>query len=432
MASTTQFLFSLPPKPPYLLSYSSPSKPRSINITCCLSIQQARNDQTTSSGSNALNGLRVAFAAGGTGGHIYPAVAIADELTIVNPTSELLFLGRPNSMESTAIPSAHFEFKPIPAVKLVRPLFSLRNLLLPYFLIKSITKCFTLLSKFEPHLVVGTGGYVSFPVCLAALLKGIKVVIQEQNSVPGIANRFLSLFADLVFVAFNSTVQSFPRKEKCVVCGNPVRLSLKNSVSKALSRLHFFPWLEKMEGSSEEIKVILVLGGSLGANAVNIALLNVYSQLLLEHENWFIIWQTGVESFNEMESLVRSHPRLLLAPFLHSMNMAYAAADLVVSRAGAMTCSEILAAGKPSILVPSPNVAEGHQHKNAFLMADVAGSRVITEDELDSTTLGSAISEILVDERLLAEMSQRALNAAKPDASAEIAKHILSLVKENS
>lgn len=217
-------------------------------------------------------------------------------------------------MESTAIPSAHFEFKSIPAVKLVRPFFSLRNLLLPYFLIKSITKCFTLLSKFEPHLVVGTGGYVSFPVCLAALLKGIKVVIQEQNSVPGIANRFLSLFADLVFVAFNSTVQGFPRKEKCVVCGNPVRLSLKNSVSKAVSRLYFFPWLEKMEGSSEEIKVILVLGGSLGANAVNIALLNVYSQLLLEHKNWFIIWQTGVESFNEMESLVRSHPRLLLAP----------------------------------------------------------------------------------------------------------------------
>ncbi|TYI72546.1 hypothetical protein E1A91_D07G069600v1 [Gossypium mustelinum] len=432
MASTTQFLISLPPKPPYLLSYSSPSKPRSINITCCLSIQQARNDQTTSSGSNALNGLRVAFAAGGTGGHIYPAVAIADELKLVNPTSEILFLGRPNSMESTAIPSAHFEFKSIPAVKLVRPFFSLRNLLLPYFLIKSITKCFTLLSKFEPHLVVGTGGYVSFPVCLAALLKGIKVVIQEQNSVPGIANRFLSLFADLVFVAFNSTVQSFPRKEKCVVCGNPVRLSLKNSVSKAVSRLHFFPWLEKMEGSSEEIKVILVLGGSLGANAVNIALLNVYSQLLLEHENWFIIWQTGVESFNEMESLVRSHPRLLLAPFLHSMNMAYAAADLVVSRAGAMTCSEILATGKPSILVPSPNVAEGHQHKNAFLMADVAGSRVITEDELDSTTLGLAICEILGDERFLAEMSQRALNAAKPDASAEIAKHILSLVKENS
>ncbi|KAK8583693.1 hypothetical protein V6N12_067954 [Hibiscus sabdariffa] len=409
------------------LHLPSHSKPRAVRISCCLPIKQARNDPTTSS-NKAPAGLRVAFAAGGTGGHIYPAVAIADELKLVNPTSEFLFLGCPNSMESAAIPSAHLKFKSIPAVQLARPFFSLRNLLLPYLLIKSIIKCYILLSRFRPHVVIGTGGYVSFPVCLAALLRGNRVVIQEQNSVPGIANTVLSLFADLVFVAFNSTVESFPRKEKCVVCGNPVRLSLKGSVTKAASRSHFFPWLERMEDSPEEIKVILVLGGSLGANALNIALLHVYNQLLLEHKNWLIIWQTGVHSFDEMESLVRSHRRLLLTPFLHSMDMAYAAADLIVSRAGAMTCSEILATGKPAILVPSPNVAEGHQHRNASLMADVAGSRVITEDELDSTTLGTAISEILGNERLLADMSERALKAAKPDASSEIAKHILSLV----
>ncbi|XWS60974.1 hypothetical protein CRYUN_Cryun07bG0085100 [Craigia yunnanensis] len=434
MATKTHFLISPPPKPPYLPFYPSPSslpsKPRSFSISCCLSIKQTRNDQTTNSSTanKALESLHVAFAAGGTGGHIYAALAIADELKLINPTSKFLFLGCPNSMESTAIPSAHFEFKSIPAVQLARPFFSLRNLLLPYRLIKSTIKCYTLLSKFEPHIVIGTGGYVSFPVCLAAVLKRIKLVIQEQNSVPGIANWVLSLFADSVFVAFNSTVECFPRKEKCVVCGNPVRLSLKGLGSKAVSRLHFFPGLAKMAGSPEEVKVILVLGGSLGANAVNIALLNVYSQLLLEHKNWFIIWQTGVEAFNEMESLVRNHGQLLLTPFLHSMDLAYAAADLIVSRAGAMTCSEILATGKPSILIPSPNVAEGHQCRNASLMADVAGSRVITEDELDSTTLGTAISEILGDENLLAEMSERALKAAKPDASAEIAKHILSLV----
>ncbi|KAK6261385.1 hypothetical protein QUC31_007201 [Theobroma cacao] len=460
MATKTHFLLSTPPKPPYLPSYPSslslPSKPRSFSISFCLSINQSRNDQTASSSSTASKAperVHVAFAAGGTGGHIYPAVAIADELKLVNPTCKVLFLGCPDSMESTAIPSAHFEFKSIPAVQLARPFSSPQNLFLPYRLIKSIIKSYTLLSKFEPHIVIGTGGYVSFPVCLAALLQRTKLVIQEQNSVPGIANWVLSFFADLVFVAFNSTVECFPRKEKCVVCGNPVRLSLKGLASKAVSRLHFFPELAKMEGSSEEVKVILVLGGSLGANAVNIALLNVYSQLLLEHKNWFIIWQTGVESFNEMESLVRNHRQLLLTPkigykddvektmrrnmcyfmshkdmFLHSMELAYAAADLIISRAGAMTCSEILATGKPSILIPSPNVAEGHQFRNASLMADVAGSMVITEDELDSTTLGTAISEILGDENLLTEMSERALKAAKLDASAEIAKHILSLV----
>ncbi|KAE8710674.1 putative Octicosapeptide/Phox/Bem1p family protein [Hibiscus syriacus] len=368
MASKAQLFISL-------LHLPSPSKPKSLSIGCCLSIEQARNDQTTSS-NKAPTGLRVAFAAGGTGGHIYPVVAIADELKLVNPTSKFIFLGCPNSMESTEIPSAHFEFKSIPAVQLARPFVSLRNLLLPYRLIESIIKCYILLSRFGPHVVIGTGGYVSFPVCLAALLKGVEVVVQEQNSVPGIANRVLSLFADLVFVAFNSTVESFPRKEKCVVCGESHQIVFERFSRKGGVDVAFFPMARNNGGFCRGDK------------------------------SGFGSWRTGVHSFDEMESLVRNHHRLLLTPFLHSMDMAYAAADLIVSQAGAMTCSEILATGKPVILVPpSPNVAEGHQHRNASLMADIAGN-----------------------ERLLAEMSERALKAAKPDASSEIAKRILSLI----
>lgn len=212
--------------------------------------------------------------------------------------------------------------------------------------------------------------------------------------------------------------------------GNPVRRSLRECVSKEEARVHFFPKMKKMEDLGE-VNVVLVLGGSLRANSINIAFLHLYYQMLLEHKNWFIIWQTGVESYNEMECLVRNHPRLRLTSFLHSVDLAYAAADLIVSRAGAMTCSEILALGKPSILVPSPNVEEGHQLRNASLMADVAGSRIITEEELDSTTLEAAIEELLGDKRLMAEMSERARRAAKPDASAEIVKHILSLVSSS-
>ncbi|KAF2298519.1 hypothetical protein GH714_023931 [Hevea brasiliensis] len=178
-----------------------------------------------------------------------------------------------------------------------------------------------------------------YPFSSIPPVRGLKVVIQEQNSVPGIANYLLSFLAEVVFVAYNSTVECFPRKHKCMVSG------------------------------------IL---------------------------------------------------------FLHSMDLAYAAADLVVSRAGAMTCSEILATGKPAILIPSPNLEEGHQLRNASLMADVAGSRVITEDELDSTTLGTTIDEIIGDEAVMADMSERALKAAKPDASAEIARHILSLVEAST
>ncbi|KAK1388174.1 hypothetical protein POM88_016352 [Heracleum sosnowskyi] len=214
------------------------------------------------------------------------------------------------------------------------------------------------LQKFDPDIVVGTGGYVSFPVCLAAALKGVNLVIQEQNSVPEIANWWLSFVAD-------------------------------KYVSRVVARTHFFP-----RAGNPDAKVLLVLGGSLGANAINIALLNLYYELL-ERKDLFIIWQTGVEAFDEMESLVKSHPNVILIAFLHSMDLAYAAADLIVSRAGAMTCCEILATGKPSILIPSPNAAEGHQFNNASLMADLAGSRIITEDELDSTTLEAEISEIL-------------------------------------
>ncbi|KAG8661568.1 UDP-N-acetylglucosamine--N-acetylmuramyl-(pentapeptide) pyrophosphoryl-undecaprenol N-acetylglucosamine transferase isoform X1 [Manihot esculenta] len=440
MATTHRHRHLLPspfPVSSYLSYYPSflpfPTKPRSRKILCCLSIKHSNDSQSATSNANNhqqdTSNLRVVFAAGGTGGHIIPAVAIADELRIANPNTQFLFIGTPNSVESASIPSAGYPFSSIPPVRLYRPLLSLRNLSLPFHLIQSTIHSFKLLRDFNPHVVVGTGGYVSFPTCLAALFRGLKVVIQEQNSVPGIANYVLSFLAEVVFVAYNSTVECFPRKHKCLVSGNPVRLSLRQFVSKAVARKEFFP----RSGGKEEAKVILVLGGSLGANTVNIALLNLYSQMLLEHKNWFIIWQTGVESYNEMESLVRIHPHLFLTPFLHSMDLAYAAADLVVSRAGAMTCSEILATGKPAILIPSPNLEEGHQLRNASLMADVAGTRVITEDELDSTTLGATIEEIIAgDKDVMADMSERALKAAKPDASAEIALHILSLVEAST
>ncbi|KAL6175627.1 hypothetical protein ACLB2K_052266 [Fragaria x ananassa] len=397
-------------------------------VTSCLSLKQS-NDQTLASQKGAVlfDSLRVVFAAGGTGGHIYPAVAIADELKTTNPNAQILFLGIPKSMESKAVPNAGHDFAAVPAAKLHRPVLSPRNVFLPYHLIKSIIWSYYKLRELDPHIVIGTGGYVSFPVGIAAALRGVKLVIQEQNAVPGIANWLLSFLAEVVFVAFNSTIDCFPSGsgKKCVVCGNPVRLSLRKNVSKEAARGRFFP---KCGEEVEDVKVLLVLGGSFGANAINIALLNLYYQMLLEKEDLFIIWQTGVEAYNEMESLVKNHPRLLLKPFMHKMDLAYAAADLVVSRAGAMTCYEILATGKPSILIPSPDADEGHQFKNASLMADLAGARVITEDELDSTTLGNAIEEILGDESKMADMSERALKAANVNASEEIAHQVLSVV----
>ncbi|XP_039116437.1 UDP-N-acetylglucosamine--N-acetylmuramyl-(pentapeptide) pyrophosphoryl-undecaprenol N-acetylglucosamine transferase-like [Dioscorea cayenensis subsp. rotundata] len=316
---------------------------------------------------------------------------------------------------------------PIPSARLFRPFLNPVNLLLPFSLLRSIFISWTILRRFRPQIVLGTGSYVAAPVCFAAALAGIKFVIQEQNSFPGLTNRSLAPYAEKIFLAFNACVKYFP-KEKCVVSGNPVRLALRRYVSKAVARSHFFPKASAKNGD-EKAQVVLVLGGSSGAYALNIAVLNMYYEMLLEHKNRYIIWQTGADGYNEMESLVKNNRRLLLTPFLHSMDLAYAAADVVVSRAGAMTCTEILTTGKPSILIPSPTVADDHQTKNAYIMADVAGSKVIPQDELDSSCLEIAINEVLGDEKLMAEMSEKALSVARPNASAEIAQDMLSLIR---
>lgn len=376
---------------------------RNLKIVSC--IAKSRINEPWNFGTKG--DPRVMFAMGDIGVHIYPAVAIADELRIKNPNSQILFVGTENGMESTAVPSANYDFAPLPRTW-----------------IETLMQSWRKLGEFDPHIVISTGGYSSLLICLIAKLRGIKFVIQEQNAVPGIRNRVLSVFADKIFVAFDTTAEYFPR-EKCYVFGNPVRLSLRQYKSKAAARVHFFPTCSRM---GLEPNVVLILGGSLGANAINVAVLNLYYHMLMTYDNLFIIWQTGIKAFDEMDSLVKHHPRLILTPFLHTMDLAYAAADLVISRAGAVTCFEIMVTGLPSILIPSPNIDEGHQLRNASLMEDLAGSFVISEDELDSTTLGSAIEEILGNENLMAKMSNKALKSAKPNASAEIAAQILSLV----
>lgn len=406
-----------------------PPKPRS-QILCCISVDPPKLHSSAIEAKQTKQ-LRVVFAAGGAGGQIFPAVAIADEIRLINPDAHILFIGTDSGMESSVVPNAGYDFSAIRATPLVRPILSVQNLAIPWKWIMSMVQSWNIMKEFEPQIVVGTGGYVSFPICLIAALKGLRMVIHEQSSVPGLANWVLSKFADLVFVAYNSSVDLFNTdKKKIVVSGNPVRLSLRKVVSKEVARAYFFPRLANCDSESN-VKVLLVLGGSFGANSMNIALFNIYNQMLVDRPNLYIVWETGVESFDEMESLVRSHPRLVLAPFLRSMDMAYGAADLVVSRAGSMTCSELLVTGKPAILIPSPNDAEGHQFRNASLMADLAGSRIITEDELDSTTLRIAIKDIMDNELLMATMSERALQAGKPNAGSEIAEHVISLVESS-
>lgn len=237
----------------------------------------------------------------------------------------------------------------------------------------------------------------------------------------------LAPYAERVFLAFSICSKYFPG-EKCEVVGNPLKMGFgrMHGKSKAEARGVFF------EGVGEEARVVLVLGGSTGAKSLNEEFMKVCWEVLEEDGERYIIWQTGAEWYDEVGRTVRSHRRLLMTPFLDAIELAYAAADVVVSRAGAMTCTEILTTGKPSILIPSPTSADDHQTENAYIMADIAGSKVLTEEELNSSRLKTAINEVLGDENLMSEMSEMALIAARPNASEDIARYILSLAQSSS
>ncbi|CAO2203607.1 unnamed protein product [Urochloa humidicola] len=357
--------------------------------------------------------LRFAFACGGAGagGRVFSAIALADELHASLPSSRSLILGAPApSLESSAAAAASYPFAPVP----------------PRCLPRGILAAAQHLRRFRPHVLVATGGAPALPACLAALLLGLPFVIQDQDASPAPATRLLARFALRVFLAFNGPVRLLP-KRKCAVYGNPVRMSiLKCRASKAEALARFFPRAGLL--GEQEAQVVLVLGGAEGSPEINVAVLNVYYEMLRKRKDRYIIWQTGTETFCEMESLVRGHRRLFLTPFLHELEMAYAASDVVISRAGAMTCTEILVTGKPSILIPLPTILDHHQTRNAYIMADIMGAKVITEDELDSSSLTSAVDEIFGDEKLMADMSQKALTASRPNASADIIRHICSLI----
>ncbi|PNT70584.1 hypothetical protein BRADI_2g13780v3 [Brachypodium distachyon] len=320
--------------------------------------------------------LRVAFVCGGAGGHVYAAFALADELRASLPSSRSLFLGSPApSLEAASAASSSYPFVPIPPC-------------LPRAFLAAALH----LRRFRPHFLVATGGPPALPTCIAALLLRLPFVIQDQDAGPAPATRLLAPLAQRIFLAFNAPVRLLP-KRKCAVYGNPVRMSIRDcQVPKAAAMARFFPGAGLV--GEEGAEVLLVLGGTVGSPQINVAVLNMYYEMLTTKKNRYIIWQTGPEDFCEMESLVRGHRRLFLTPFLREMDITYAATDVVVSRAGSVSCTEILVTGKPAILIPLPTIVDDHQTKNAYIMADVMGAKVITEDELDSSSLTYTIDEV--------------------------------------
>lgn len=358
---------------------------------------------------------RILLAGGGTGGHVYPAIAIANAIRALEPEAAIAFAGTQDHLEWEAVPKAGYAIHPITISGFHRKQ-PLRNLSFPFKLTKGLAQSWALVGDFDADVAVGTGGYVSGPVLMAASWRKRPVVVQEQNAYAGVTNRLLAKRAAQIHIAFPEAKQWFP-EEKCRLSGNPTRAVLLEA-DHAAARAAF----EVPEGAS----LLLVFGGSLGSLALNTAM-EKHSATLLADEKIYVIWQTGKLYYERLHARVEAHPRLRLLQYIDRMDLAYAAADLVLCRAGAITCSELLVTGTPAILVPSPNVAEDHQTKNAQSMAHAGAALLAPEAEIDAALI-EKVPALLRDNPRRTAMAAAARAAAHPAAADRIARDVLRLV----
>lgn len=361
---------------------------------------------------------RIMISGGGTGGHIYPAIAIANAWKEKHPATEILFVGAEGKMEMQKVPEAGYRIEGLPVAGLQRSL-SLSNLSFPFKLMKSLNRSKTLLKDFKPDAVVGVGGYASGPLLFIAQRNGIPSLIQEQNSYAGLTNKLLAKRADKICVAYPNMDKFFPAG-KIQYTGNPVRkdiLFLEGKREKAFTHFNL----------DQGRKVVLVLGGSLGARTINQAVLA--DMEALEQDGYQVLWQSGKFYFNEMQSKVTSsglqHVHVL--EFIKEMDLAYAAADIVISRAGALSVSELSLVGKPVVFIPSPNVAEDHQTKNAMVYVD-AGAALLLKDAEAVGKLKTTIDDLLADQKKASQMSENIKKLAKPEAAKEIIEALESII----
>lgn len=363
---------------------------------------------------------RVVISGGGTGGHIFPAIAIANELKKRNPQVSILFVGAQGKMEMERVPQAGYEITGLPIVGFKRKL-SFSNFLLPFKLLKSLLKARSVLKKFDPELVIGVGGYASGPTLKMAQLLGMPTVIQEQNSFPGKTNILLSKKAKLICTAYSGLEQFFS-KSKIRLTGNPVRAELSHSSLTREEALKVFD----LEVSR---KTILVIGGSLGARTLNDALSGAIEAI--SKNNIQVIWQCGKGYYQALLNANLDLPKhIKLLPFISRMDAAYAGADVVVSRAGALSVSELCLIGKATILVPSPNVAEDHQTKNA--MALVANNAALLVKDRDAVkSLVQTIFDLVTDKEQIKKLSENIKKLAKPNATIEIIDACETIIDNN-
>jgi UDP-N-acetylglucosamine--N-acetylmuramyl-(pentapeptide) pyrophosphoryl-undecaprenol N-acetylglucosamine transferase len=370
-------------------------------------------------------GLRVIISGGGTGGHIFPAVSIANAIKALSPDAEILFIGAQGRMEMQRVPAAGYEIKGLPIRGFFRPLWKPANIGVAFDYLKSKWMAKKILREFRPNVAVGVGGYASSAALGAANSLGIPTLIQEQNSYAGLANKKLAAKASKICVAYGGMERFFPA-DKILMTGNPVR---QNLLDTKLTREEAV----KSMGLDPKKKTILLVGGSLGARTINESVLRHLDVIRREgvNENGVqFFWQTGKYYSAEISERLRGEdiPNLKVTDFITDMGAAYKAADLVISRAGASSISEFCLIGKPVILVPSPNVAEDHQTKNALALVQKDAALYVKDAEAADILIELAIQTVN-DAARLVSLSENVKKLALPDSANTIAKEVIKLVK---
>ncbi len=368
--------------------------------------------------------LRVVISGGGTGGHIFPAVSIANAIREIEPGADILFVGALGRMEMQRVPQAGYEIKGLPIRGFLRPLWKPANIGVALDYLKSKRMAKKLLCEFRPQVAVGVGGYASSAALGAANSLGIPTLLQEQNSYAGLANKQLAAKAEKICVAYEGMERFFPA-EKIILTGNPVRQALLDSKVTREQALQSF-------GLEAGKKTILLVGGSLGARTINESVLGHLKEI--EASGLQFIWQTGKYYSEAIAEALQQKGRpanLVVTDFISDMAAAYRAADLVISRAGASSISEFCLIGKPVILVPSPNVAEDHQTKNAMALVNRQAALYVSDAEAPVKLIQLAIDTVR-DDAKLRSLGENVLKMALPDSAAIIAKEVIKLANRKS
>lgn len=361
--------------------------------------------------------MRYLLAGGGTGGHIYPALTIADELKRADPQAEFLYVGTAHGREAQIVPKTAIPFVTVSSGGLINLSFK-QKIASGLKALKGLMESVGHIRRFKPDVVIGTGGFVSGPVLLAAKVTGKPIVIQEQNAFPGVTNRIASRWARSVFVPYEEAKPHFPAGAKLITLGNPVR-SVVGAVDRETGRKAF--------GYAESDRVLLISGGSGGARDFNRAAVAAVKKL--DVPNLKVLHMTGERYYEQVKEQYGGQPGVTVVPYLHNMPEAYAAADAGLFRAGAITLAEIQVCGLPSCLIPSPNVTHNHQEWNARTLEKRGAALVVREGEASPERLGDALRTLLVDRERAGAMREALKSVAEPEAGHAIAEAIVKIAR---